>query len=428
MAIAFTDLFTALGTVCGALNAWNTARGADLTSRVSTLRTELIGIDDDLDDTLTSNQELAVSSGDTWVSYLSDIAGRLIVEAVLDDRPQTDQAFTACLTELVRQMGVASENLAVSLATIGSVTAVGSPTGTPTFVVSDLDPYTQARSNWTLPDVLLLTTGASGTAVQGQTAASPATRPSWPSGAGVNTTLTTINAGTTSIGADPGFESWNAGPPISPVSWAILSGTAGTTVNQVTDTPVTGQGTYAMQLFGDGTTLRVRQQVSVSANEVYFVHAFLKRTAHPANTGTLTVALRDSSGNVLSGTSSISVATSAAATSWTANTAVIATPTNLPSDGLVYLEIRYNGGIGDSIYVDQVSLNLLPALYPVGLRLAVVRGVTASVVGDAWTLTTTRAHPEDSFIRSLDRLLSLRSYTARIPTSGSGTQADSLVS
>jgi len=432
MTIAFTNLFTALGKVVGGLNEWNTARGSTLTSRVSTLRTNIAAVDTDIDDTLTSNASGAVSSGDSWPGYLAQLANDLIIAAVLADRPQTDTSFTACLTELVRQMGVASESLNNYAATVGSVTAVGSPTGTPTFVTAQTDPYTQSNSNFTLPDVYIISTSAEGFQVQGKNADTSPTQPTWPSGNGVNTIVTQIDASTDSIGSDPGFELWDTGPPATPTQWMIVSGTAGTTVAQATDTPITGVGTYALQLQGDAgtgaTPLRVRQQVTVSANEVYFIHCYMKRTANPANTGTLTVALRDSSGNVLSGTSNISVATGSIATSWTAVTATLATPTNLPSDGLVYLEIRYNAGNGDTVRVDQVALNLLPALSPVGVRLAIVRGATASVVGDVWTWTITRSSPTASLIRGIDRLLSLTSYTVRIPTSGSPTQADALVS
>lgn len=429
MAINFTRLFTALGKLVGGLNEWNTGRGSTLTSRVSTLRTQLTGIDADLDENLSNSRDSAIAAGDGWPGYFTTVGQEALIAEVVADRPQTDRQFGACLKELVRQMGVAGETLNSYAATVGTVTAVGSPTGTPTFVVSDLDQYTQAASDFTLPDVLLLTTDSTGgMAVQGQSAASVVTRPDWPSGAGVNTTLTLVNAATTSLGADPGFESWNTGPPATPISWTTVSGSAGTTVSQATDTPITGQGTLCLQLLGDGSTLRVRQAVTVNASEVYFLHAFVKRTANPANTGTLTVALRDSSGNVLSGASTISVTTSAAATSWTALTAALATPKNLPSDGLVYLEIRYNGGVGDTLRIDQVALNLLPALYVGGLRLAIVKGVTASVVGDAWTHTTTRATPTASLIRGLNRLFTLTSYTDRIPTDGSPSQADALVS
>ncbi len=432
MAIAFTTLFTALGKVVGALNEWNTARGSTLTSRVSTLRTQLTNIDADLDATLTSDAALAVASGDAWTSALVTYATNLVTEAVLNDRALTDTSFNSCLTELVRQMGVASESLNNYPATVGSATSVGSPTGTPTFVISDVDQYTQAASNFTLPDVYYLTYNGSGHAVQGLGADTNSTRPTWPSGTGVNTLVTETDASATSLAADPGIEEWDDSTPPELVDWEMLSGTYGTTVSRATDTPITGVGTYCLQLLGDAgtgaTPLKVRQQVSVAANSVYYVHAYLKRTANPANTGTLTIGLRDSSGNLLSGTSSISVATSACATSWTAYTAVIAVGANLPSDGLVYLEIRYNAGNGDTIRVDQVALNELPALYTAGVRLAIVKGATASVVGDTRTITVTRATPTASLIRGIDRLLNLKSYSVRIPCSGSPTQADALVS
>lgn len=432
MAIAFTTLFTALGKYVGALNEWNTARGATLTSRVATLRTQLGNVGSDLDITLTSNQTSAIGSGEGWVSYLKSICWSTLGQAVLTDRPQTDTSQTGLLTELVRQMNVASENLATSVATVGSATAVGAPTGTPTFVISDMDAITQAASNWTLPDVMLVTgVSATSVTVQGQSIPTAVTYPAWPSGSGVNTSITLLDASTTSIGTDPGFESWLTGPPITPSLWSITVGTAAVTVIRQADTPITGVGTYCMQLLGDATTsatpLRVRQSVTVQPSTVYYVHAFLKRTANPANTGTLTIGLRDSAGTLLSGTSSVSIVTGSIATSWTANTAVICTPKTIPSGG-AYLEIRYNPGNGDSVYVDQVALNALPALYTGGLRLALVKGATDVVAGDAWTITTTRANPTLSLIRGLNRLMSLDGYSVRIPTSGAGTQGDALVS
>lgn len=427
MAIAYTTLFTALGKIVGGLNEWNTGRGATLTTRVSTLRTQATGIDVDLDGDLSVQQDSAVSSGDGWTGYLGTLASNCLIDAVVNDRPQTSQTFSACLTELVRQMTNDSENLATSVGTVGSVTTVAA-TGTPTFVITDLDPYTQIASNFTLADLILFTAKGDGTVtVQSQAAASPVTSPSWPSGAGVNTTLTQVDASTTSLGADPGFESWTVGPPPTPVSWTMVAGTAGTTVNQATDTPITGVGTYCLELVGDTTTLRVREPVTLQANTVYYLHAFVKRVAHPADTGTLTVAVRDSSGNVVSGTSSISVATSAASASWTALTAKLATPATLPAGGC-YLEIRYTGGIGDTLHLDQVVINAPTLLGNGSIYAAVVKGATATVALDQWTVTITRASPTASLIRGLNRLLSLTSYTSRIPTSGAGTQGNALVS
>ena len=425
MAIAFNTLFTALGKIVGGLNEWNTGLGATLDARVSTLRTQVTGIDPDLDDDLTVNKEAAVSAGSGWVGTLSTLAANTISEAVFNDRDLADRSFNGAFTELVRQMTASGESLATSVATIGSVTASGVPTGTPTFIVSDLEAVRQQRSDWTLPDSYVIQYTPSGWSVQGLTAAVPSSAPNWPQGSGVSTFLTGTNAGTTSLGSDPGFELWT-GTPVAPTQWTIFAGTAGTTVNRAADTPVTGVGQYALELVGNATTLSVRQAVNLTASTVYYLHAFVKRTANPANTGTLTVALRDGSGTLVSGTTAASVTTAAASTSWTPITVALTTPSILPS--AVYLDIRYDGGAGDTVRVDQVAVNALPALYANGLRLAIVNGVTAPVAGDTWTLSVTRASPTASFIRGLDRLLSLGSYSVRIPTSGAPTQADALVS
>lgn len=432
MTIAFNTLFTALGKLVGGLNEWNAARGATLTSRVSTLRTQFNNIGPDLADNLTTNANGNIASGQGWVGYLGQSCWDSVRQAVLNDRPQTDASNTGVLIELVRQMGVNAQSLAQAPATVGSVTAVGVPTGAPTFVVSDLDALTQARSDWTLPDTLLFTgLGANSVTVQGLAVPPAVTYPTWPSGTGVNTTLTLTDASTTSIGSDPGFEQWLAGPPIVPSQWTIFVGTGGTTVSRVTDAAITGVGSYALQLLGDGTTtgtpLRVRQAVSVQPSTAYYLFAYTKRTANPANTGTLTVALRDVNGNLLAGTSAISLATSAIGTSWAPQQAALVTPKAIPTGG-AYLEIRYNPGIGDTVELDQVALNPLPALASGGLRVAVVKGSPDVAPGDQWTLTTTATTPTLSLIRGLDRLMSLASYSARIPTGGAPSQLDALVS
>lgn len=421
MAIAYTTLFTALGKLVGGLNEWNTARGSSLTSRASTVRTQLNGIGPDLDAQLTQTVSGTVSGGEQLAQYYALTAQQTLTQAVLNDRPLPDTSPATVLSELVRQMGVDGETLAASPATVGSVTAVGSPVGNPRFVVSDLDSRTGAASDFVLPDEYLIRAVQGGHLIQGKPLDQPATAPTWPSGTGVNQVVAELDASVTSLGLDPGFEQWS-GSPLAPDRWTIVTGVAGTSVVRVTDGPT---GTYAMSLVGNGSdTLTVRQSVTLAPNSVYFVHALTKRTANPANTGTLTVAIRDGGGTVVGNT--VSVATSAIATSWAHNVAVVVTPTDMPAE--TWLEIRYNGGSGDTVRLDQVAVNPLPELYAGGLRLAVVRGVTATATGDTRTLSVTRSSPTASLLRGLDRLLNLRAYTSRIPTGGSPTQADSLVS
>ena len=251
MAIDYGRLFEALGKLCGGLNEWNTARGSELDARVAELRTQLVGIGPDLDDSLTASRNTAVGAGDSWVGYLANAASNALRTEVLNDRPLTDTGFGSCLAELVRQMTIDGQSLATSPATVGSVTAIGSPVGTPRFLVSDLDPITGAASNFVLPDVYIVTaTAPTVFSVSGKSAVRP-TDPTWPTGTGVNTSVTQIDASATSLGADPGFETWSGSPAV-PTFWTTVAGTPGTTVAQATDTPVTGAGTLCLQLLGEG--------------------------------------------------------------------------------------------------------------------------------------------------------------------------------
>lgn len=358
------------------------------------------------------------------VQALQTHAQEIIIQEVLADRPQTAQTFGACFVEWCRQMALVPDTFSASTCT-STVAAVGSPTGTPKFATSDLDDYGQ-RGDFLLPDVLVLrATGADTYSIMGK-AAIDATAFNWPGGAGVESSGTLIDPDSDSDLLDPSFEEWS-GSPLAPDNWEIVAGTAGTTVVRVVEGFLDPSG-YCMKLVGDTTSIQVRQDASGLDTGVYIIHAALNAATDTVDTGTVSITLRDESGNVLSATGISQAFSTLVDDTWTPVVASVYVPRQL-TDGC-YLEIRWTGGTGDELLVDCVSIKAATRLYPNGLALMGFKGVTDMILDtDQWTVTTAldSGTITTRLAKGIDRLVDVANQSARLPTGGSPTQADALI-
>lgn len=456
MAINFTRLFTSEGLYCGALNEANTFRGT-LTTRAATLRTQWATADPYLDfispysDTL----DAAKSAQDGYLSALGSLVSETIVNEVSADRPLTDTSLAAALAELVRQMGIASETL-TEMPCTASVVDVGTPNGDHTFVAGRYEGLTGRVSDFMVPDVYLIQCSADRSSggtqyaetftVVGKPADSLPTDSTYPSGTGINTTLTAIDPGSDGgLVTDGAFPNWTGNTPDSP--WVLGSGTiAGTHIIKSTDTPRSSG--FSANLVGDGSVIpKVRQEVTVTASTNYSVCFRVKKVADPGTDWMLSARLVDGTGAAITGNAGyvnlISSATAGSvATTW-ANpvSGQFCTPAVLPTTGVfVELVLSQNGAVGTapangaSALVSFVSVQAETALYPGGLALTAFSGLTEGHVGDARTCTVafTSGTASASLLRGMDRLLSgaLASAAVRIPTTAAGTpptQPNSLV-
>ncbi len=376
---------------------------------------------------LNETNTLNAGNRSATVTALASYAQQLVIQSVLADRLISDQSFTRCFYEWVRQMNIAGDSFAQALCGT-TVAGVGSPTGTPSWLTSDLDAYGQ-RSDYLVPDVLVLqATTATTVSVNGKAATSSSLDAAWPTGSGVATTLTLTDPGVTSSLSDPGFESWSSsGPPYIPTSWSIAAGSAGSTVNRVTDGFLNASG-YSLQFVGDTTALRVRQSAANLSTGTYAIHVALKKTVAAVNTGTVSVTLRDASGNVISATGVSQTFSGLTLNTWTPLTAAVYVPAQLTNG--CFLEVRWTGGASDALSIDCLSIIPMPTLYTAGLRLAGFVGATGMVAGaDQWTATTTLSSGTitGKLAKGIDRLLNISNIGARLPTSASPTQADSLI-
>jgi hypothetical protein len=460
MTIAFARLFTTQGLLCGALNEINTYRATTLAGRQTTLVTQLVtsSVYGNLVSDAYTNRAAAVVSENSYVQSLQAMSLAALLADVNADRPGTGTDLPSAVAELRRQMLIAGESLNDCPGTV-VVASVGSPTGDPSFVFGTSEPVTGKVTDYLVPDVYLIQCTAdrsqSGTSyaetfsLVGKTADSLPTDATYPSGTGLDTTVTLVDPATDeSIILNGGFDDWTV--TNTPDNWTLgTSVVAGTHVfEKISDDPRgTAVTNISLRLVGDGTVLiKLRQTVTLLPNTAYSVQFRLKKVADPGTDWAVSLLLVDqaaSPAQVTGNSSYANVITSGAATSVASNwtnvvTGVFMTPAVLPSTGLqIEIRMHQSGSLTTAAintaecYVDHVSVVQTDPLYAGGPTLTGFSGLTESVVGDARTATValTSGVPSTYLIRGMDRLLGLASLDNRIPTIGGGTETrgDALV-
>lgn len=444
MAINTTRLAQKIGKILGGLNETNTFLGTTLAARVATIYAQYTtygpGDVTGIFDAQTADQD--VQSG--WIGYFRSLISAAIVTEVQLDRLLPSPTLDYAVSEWVRQMTIAGDSFQNDPPTL-TPADVGVPVGDHLLVATAID-GTNVASDLVVPDVYLVTLTldsdnggvkwAETFSVVGKAAvADPATF-QYPTGSGVNTTVQSVDpaAGTT-LTTDPSFADWAGN---TPTNWTIESGVAGSTVFKVADDPRDGADGFALRLVGNGTDLlKIWQTVSVEPNTVYDIYFRVKKVADPGTDWAVRVRLVDSdTGTAVSNTTVTSPTAGSVASSW-ANVVrgSFATPAALPDN--VSIEILFSGFASAATpavstaeaYVDWVNIQAVSYLYAEGPAALIYSGLVVGVAGDTRTLTATIATaPAASMIRGMDRLLSLANYPVRIPTAGSPTQSDALIS
>lgn len=443
MAINTTRLSQKIGKIIGGLNEVNTFRGTTLAARVNTIYAQYASASPTDVEGIFAARDSAEAAEGGFIGYLRSLISTAIISEVQLDRLLSSPTVENALVEWARQMVIAGDNFSVVTPTL-TPADVGVPTGDHTFVWTAVDGTGQA-SDLVIPDVLLVklendderngTLWAEGFSIVGKAASPDATDFDYPTGSGVNTTVTAIDpaAGTT-LTVDPSFDAWTGNVPDN---WTIFSGTGGVNVFKVLDDPRDGADGFALRFLGDGTNvLKVRQVVSFQANTVYTVHARVKKAADPGADWTVSIRLVNTETGSTVLTSAASSASTALAANWSnIISATWVTPTNLPVETAVEIVFHASTGEDDAAvngadgYVDWVNVVEPTELYTNGPRVTIWSGLVAGVYGDTRTLTATIPAAVSTYmIRGIDRLLNLSQYSVRLPTNGAGTQQNSLIS
>lgn len=445
MAIDFDSLFEQVGRAGKVLSLLNTAQAGSVTA-VNALLGFVPTADQDVTAALAQNRDALIRAAAATVGgQLASTASALVVRAVLTDQPTRAGSLAAALTELIRQMRAGGES--VETCTVTATATAGTNTGVGAVVASTLRPDGYSQENLIAEAARLTCTtdsrsggaaaGSEAFAWTGEPASAGAFDWDWPqgSGAGVVGSLTGGYALTdypsgVNVLVNGGWDAWDG--TTNPTDWTKTG-----TVTKET-TLVYGTGAAAcrvaagdtgavLQEFGGGTAAEL-------APTAAFGFALWVRGSAALSGGTLSVGLWDGADWVdddAGNPSKVDVALNGVGTSYAAKTGAVRTPAVLPAT--LYLRVAVTSTpVGGAVILDHLAVVPLTYPYAGGPGLAVFLGDTAWAAGDLYAVTTTNdragATYAATFQALFDRLLGLSSLGLVLPSSGSPTQADSLIS
>lgn len=429
MAINFTRLFTRLGHLGGGVNVVNTYRGTTYPARVVTVAADYASVDMDLISALYTQEDATQSAQASTASYLASLASAAVQREVGTDRNLTSLSLSTALVELDRQMRIATETLKAYPATVAV---------TPTLVDGDLLVIATTfngrglGSSLALPDTYISRPTGIGYApsltLVGTAAADPLDY-TYPTGSGVNSTLSPGDAGTSGGLLLNGPLQTFTTPP-TPDSWT-LAGT-GVTWTQQTDDPRGGSGISCLQaaVTGAGTATADQQ---VSSLQPYSIYAWTLKVKEVAVTSyTVRVALTDSAGTPLVSDAAVNqIATSAdsayATGTWTTIGGFFFTPGNVPTTARFQIGLTTATG---TVKFAHAGLTQVTPLYAGGPCVYAWGGTTKASPRDQWSTAVSLAGSSSaSLLRSCNRLLNVASVLPNgLPvTTGTATQLDALL-
>lgn len=399
-------------------------------------------------------------------SYLQDLARRTLIQMANEDTPLAVVDLTPALQLLIQQMTAASANVTASVIAAGAQTAVGAPVGNPALVLSTKD-GTGRVVEYANPETITFScsqdsyTGnatagqeqmnAVGQAQQGVFGDTGVLDWDWPFGSGVPLPFQLVDAAQSAQGgngnytANGNYEVFTN--PNLPDNWVSTGGPVSTNVFQGS---VAYDGTKSLKFTGTGgTAAKVYQPFNTPSttglgtggspsvllpSTQYLVNFWIQVTSTPA-AGVLEVSLTDGSDAIISDMQGVAnsqfftKSLTAVSTSWVNVSGALRTPAVLPA--VVRLRLRLSTDIdsGKSLYIDRVGLTKAQSFYQGGPQLAGFSG-SANVVGglnpDTWTVALTNTW--GLFQKVFERFFAMKSLGLILPSAGSGSVSESLVS
>ena len=382
------------------------------------------------------------SSPQSLFSYFQSLAANTIVKMADDDSPLASETALAALTVLIQQMNAATASLNRPTTSLSSVTYGGLNAGTGALVGSLLADDGSFQPYVFDEDVKLLCTQDVSNGATRFSEVFEVTTPAslgrldyaWPAGSGVTSTLTSINPALDASGGNlmtnSDFNTYTVAN--TPDNWTIAVGAAGTDI-LAGGSGAAYAGSNCLQLAynASGPLSDLRQAVTVAPLTAYTFSCMMKKTAGLSGAGVIRLALVDGAGTVLTdpqgNACSVSYTLSGFTTGYVRKTLTTWTPRVLPTT--TYLQIKITTAIADasqSVYVDWGALNTMSRLYPGGPCLSLFSGSTSWARGDLATLPVNNNYGGLLVLFS-DRIFGLREQALVLPTSGSPTVADSLI-
>ncbi len=426
------------------------------------------------------NWQTTISGMDSSVqsqkSVLGQLAQQIVIQRVNNDVPQQNaSSFQQAITEWIRQMQ--SQTSSVKQATVSSSVSAGAGnTGTATPYASLFDAngllleYSYAETmimKCTQDQFTGATAGSEQITLTTKAQATSNLSYLWPGGSGLTSQLTVVDptqgygngqnligGGSTTVGA---FKAWTSSVPDG---WTILldggnisdgtsSAYAGLAhcLKFAGNTGGTNATTALYQTFANGS-ITGGSTITLLPNTVYQFYAKVKADVVPA-AGAISFSLVNGSNAVVNNNAgnanTITTTVSGyGGTTYQTITGTFQTPTIMPTNIRLLISATTHITTGSNVFVDYVALTQ-PAsqnyggLYQGGPYVSVFRGdvdcvnYVSPTIGDTWSAIISNNYGSTSstilnFNALFNQLFGMASLGLILPSSGSPTIADSLIS
>lgn len=399
--------------------------------------------------TLIPSEQNAQNTAQTVKQNYQTFSTNALVGMIQADTPQPSSTLDYAIPELIDQMNAAGATVKAN--TVGiSGSAGASNAGNGTILTSIVGVDGKHLEN-AYAETIVVTCTADSQPGNGQTTVGSETfvargqsattilNYAWPTGSGGATTVIPANSSLDTSSqnylTNSDFETFTVAN--TPDSWTIIMGGAGTTIFSTTDAY---RGSYALAFTGTASNLRPRiaqslRSVSTSvAGQVnpltkYALAAYVKVTSVPV-AGTLRIALRDGTtdGAAVVGGEAIVVNLASATTGYVLSSAIFNTPTSLPDNLYLVIELTIPIDSGVSVHIDDVVLTPM-VQHQNGPFIAIIPGSAKFIKGDVFNVAVTNTL-DGLFQTYFNRIFGMDYRKLLLPSDMYGTQtiSDSLIS
>jgi hypothetical protein len=448
---AFTYSSAANGSSTGTPTVRKTAGvgGLNTGADVDAIEAQYQSTDQNLIDSLYSSRNSYRVTQSQWTSALQSVAQSTVIQMMDEVSPLVSKDLKTALTALIASMGATSDSVKKPTASV-SVAAGGSNHSNGVCTASILGPN-GLQMDYVLGEALTLTctsdsqgnatAGSEPLSIKGATAQPDPLQWDYPLSSGVSTSTTAVDASLNqqlNLLFNSGFDTFTVSN--TPDNWTIATGSAGTTVFDGS----TGQAFKGdvLKITGNGSELTSLTQsfnqtsggntYKLLPSTVYAINFWTKVSAVPSG-GVLEVSLIDGSGTIIQNAQSvdnkIQVTLSGETTSYAAHSAYFQTPTVLPASTPYKIRVRLSTAMDNakSVYVDHLAMAIPKQVYSGGPYVTVFSGSSTLILGDTFTPTVSQAN-DSQWQLAMDQLCNMRALGLQIPSSGSPTVAESLIS